>query len=681
MTSQASPLRTSIRAGRLRSGASPRSRKQRGIALITTLLLLILLSLLGLTMAVTANSDMLINSYYGSYRGSFYAADSGLNIARAAMINQIKGAVNMTACAGWGSTGASGCTEAMATGPLNGTTAASTAQTYITSSPYNGFGSLNAGQAANSWPANFMIPTSVTGCTTSVAFPTSSNPTVLTTSGSLATSYAYTFNYTICSVGRAQALQQVATKESGSLTVTVTAQGPSSTPTPTSFAAFGAFIDNFSECQGALVPGTMTGPFWTNGSWNFGTGGSYIYTDPVNQVDSKASYVFGGHCDTKNASSDTYNGQTIAPTFQAGFNRGLTTAALPTDSYSQIWAVIDGYGYADTGHTELPANPNNAAPYTTLNTNLKDINGSAYPTAGASSGVFMNYCTGAFGSGCGTPTLLGSGFFIEDTGSVTTNIQLSLATSGVNPTQSYTVTQINGGTTTTTTITININANTTTIQQTSPSNKTVTLTGVPINRAITTPREGALLYVDGTISSLSGPGQGTASIQDGYGTTVAAAGDINITGDLIYKHEPVTLNTSDALVPGNDYSQVLGIFTANGNIVLTSPYNNNNLETDASLAAIAQTCPGGSSSCGFKTGSGGVNTWTVVGGRVESNAHSVSISQGNTYFDRRFTSRTDGFAPPWFPSTTVPGSALSGTPSAPSVQPTTQRLTWVTWPQ
>src|SRR5208282_2716705 len=168
MTTQASPFRTRFRAGLLGSRTSRLSRKQSGIALITTLLLLILLSLLGLTMAVTANSDMLINSYYGSYRGSFYAADSGLNIARAAMSNQIQNAVTTTACAGWGAGGATGCTSA----PLNGTTAASTALTYVTSAPYTSFASLNAGQATNSWPANYMIPSSITGCTSGVTFPT-----------------------------------------------------------------------------------------------------------------------------------------------------------------------------------------------------------------------------------------------------------------------------------------------------------------------------------------------------------------------------------------------------------------------------------------------------------------------------------------------------------------------------
>ena len=54
----------------------------QGIALITAIFLTVLMSVLGLIMVVTVNSDMLINGYYGSYRSAFYAADAGLNMAR-----------------------------------------------------------------------------------------------------------------------------------------------------------------------------------------------------------------------------------------------------------------------------------------------------------------------------------------------------------------------------------------------------------------------------------------------------------------------------------------------------------------------------------------------------------------------------------------------------------------------
>jgi len=684
MTTQALPFRTRVRAGGLGSRTPRRSRQQSGVALLTTLLLLILVSLLGLTMAVSANSDMMINSFYGSYRGSFYAADSGLNIARAAMMSQISGAVSTTACPGW-QTGSppAGCTAA----PMNGTTTASNAQTYLTST-YNTFTSLNAGQAAKSWPGNFMIA-NLTGCTNKVQL-VSGGPTHQNANGQNDI-YVYTYGYEICSVGRAQALQQVNTKEDGNVIVTIKAQGVPGGQENVSFSAFGAFIDNFQPCQGPLVPGTMTGPFFTNGAWNFGTSGSYIYTDPVSQANAKASYWINGNCYQSPTSSYTKSGQTIKPTFQEGFNLGANSVPLPQNDFVQQWAVIDGVGCGEKGTTcgvSAPPYPTNSD----LNAALRKIDGTQYPVGGTTTGVFIPYCTlGA--PGCITPnTITGGGFYVEGDASV----QLSLGNDALgNPTQTYTITQPNSGGSgghrggshsgsgnTVTTITVNINANTTKVVSGSTN---LTLAGVPENKTGATPQEGAMVYVDGTITGLGGPGQGQASIQDYYATTVSAADNINITGDLIYKHEPVTLNTSDNLVSGNDFNQVLGVFTTNGNIVLSSSYSNKNLETDASLAAINScssgggSCPNGSSSYGFAT-SGSINTWTVVGGRIESYAHGVSISTGNTYFDKRFTART-GFAPPFFPSTTVDAADLTNAPSAPLVTPTVQRTTWVTWPQ
>src|SRR5215472_19083436 len=81
----------------LKSGRRNSRSQQRRVALITTLLLLMLLSGLALAMAWSARSDMLINGYYRSFRGSFYAADSGINIARQVMANQILSEVT----AGW----------------------------------------------------------------------------------------------------------------------------------------------------------------------------------------------------------------------------------------------------------------------------------------------------------------------------------------------------------------------------------------------------------------------------------------------------------------------------------------------------------------------------------------------------------------------------------------------------
>jgi phage baseplate assembly protein gpV len=192
-----------------------------------------------------------------------------------------------------------------------------------------------------------------------------------------------------------------------------------------------------------------------------------------------------------------------------------------------------------------------------------------------------------------------------------------------------------------------------------------------------------MLYVDGTINSLSGPGQAQMSgngvvsnpaIQDGTQLTIVAASNVNITGDVTYHHEPVTMDTSNTLIAGNDFNQVLGIYSNAGNINLQSPYSNQNLQVDGSLAVVGSTC----STCGF-TASGHINTFNNVGGQIQTNIFSADMNTENTYFDRRFTSKS-GFMPPWFPSTTVPPGDIVAA-GAPNVTYSFQRRSWATSPQ
>src|SRR5262249_34322062 len=156
-----------------------------------------------------------------------------------------------------------------------------------------------------------------------------------------------------------------------------------------------------------------------------------------------------------------------------------------------------------------------------------------------------------------------------------------------------------GSTTTTITITPTgaVGAGTTTI---SNGTTTTTIQGVPVQKdAYGNPVANAtMVYVNGNIDGLSGPGEGQAARQDSTAVTVTASGNVAITGDLRYKKRPVTITQNEAgmpsgtpadtLIPGNDNGQVLGIFTANGDIQLkNSQTGTNNLEIDASLATIS----------------------------------------------------------------------------------------------
>ncbi len=319
--------------------------------------------------------------------------------------------------------------------------------------------------------------------------------------------------------------------------------------------------------------------------------------------------------------------------------------------------------------------------HATFNTILKDANGNAYPTgSSATPGVYLPYYmvgstptlgTPAGAEGVGSPaSTCAGGIFVEGDATVTV-----APLGGSTTAQIYTIVQSG----ITTTVTINPTTNQTSIKKGSGSTKVIT--GVPQDCAPGASTINAtMLYVDGNITSLSGPESGGASsgpaIQNGTELTITAASNITITGDIRYVTEPVTFTQNqipgtpaDTLIPGNNYSQVLGIFTPGGNINLANAQSSGNLEIDASVATIASGGSGGL----INTGNA-INTLNIVGGRIQNTIQNINTTTRNVFFDRRFAS--NNFAPPWFPSTqitTVPAGVESSTASAPAVT----RVQWV----
>jgi hypothetical protein len=182
-----------------------------------------------------------------------------------------------------------------------------------------------------------------------------------------------------------------------------------------------------------------------------------------------------------------------------------------------------------------------------------------------------------------------------------------------------------------------------------------------------------MLYVDGSITTLVGPGQGQAAIQNGTALTVTAANNVTITGDLLYKSEPVygppstpasSAHPIDSLT-GNDTGQALGIFTATGDIQMNNGQANGNLEIDASLATLSAGGTGGLTNIGAQ-----IQTLTIVGGRIQNNIKNINTLQRNVLFDKRFA---NNFAPPWFPSTGI----QKGNNAANLAAPVVTRLQWL----
>jgi Tfp pilus assembly protein PilX len=646
---------------KLVEGSSLRRDGERGIALVFTLLLLGMMSLIALAMVLSSSSDMLINGYYRNARGSFYAADSGLNITRQQLLDQLVAQVPTTF-------------------QLMPTNAAATALSNVLKM-YPSSTSLNVGPyAVNSWSESFVVPNSV-ACPTSLSLAPNS-PVITSTSSTtgLPSGYQYYFNYSICVLGAAQGSEQTSVSESGSFSLALSGQEASTT---VSFSLFGGWVDVYPAwpCFGALVPGEMTGPMFTNGAWEFMTGGVYIFTDTIAQASPDADYWFGGTCIPSPTSSLTYGNQTINPTFEGNppLLLGQAPQPSPTNSFSQEWAMLDGEGCGEgsniCGNANSPSPPN--VTDKNLNASLKDISGNPYPSGGATSGVYLPYsCIG--GSSSCTNTVDGGGIYVEGNAN---SVVMSIGNDAAgNPTQSFAITQGSK----TTTITVDNGANTTTVRS---GTTTLTLAGVFTNCSTINPlpalggcisgvpgsAPGTMLYVDGAISSLSGTGQGVPAVQDGYQITITANGNIDIGGDVVYKTEPVTVadnqipgTPASTLIPGNDKNQVLGLFTANGNINLMSPYSNNNLQVDGSLAPLQQ----GSTWCFTCTGF--INTFNNVGGQIQSGICGCWMNTENTYFDRRFTARA-GFTPPWFPDTTI--NTTNPTPTA--TTPTVLHVQWL----
>jgi PilX N-terminal len=689
---------------------------RRGVALVMTLILLALLSAIGLAIVLLVSGDTMINGYYSNYRGSFYAADAGINAVVESMKNAVNGAANPNAplfpLSVPNGTQVPSSTQAEVFQSIGNTWPAALVAAYT---QFQG-GYFQVGDTG-SWKGQFKLLTSnpngapILGPVqfevepypldnhACLASPNPGNPppTCQLAGGGTATNtmdFEWTFDYpyTVTVQGTSSGGEQEQITESGVITY-YSAPGTLGAGNDPSFAKWGAFITNFSDCQGPLVPGTMTGPFFTDGQWNFGNDSNpgYTFTGTVGQVGANVSWwPNGNQCQDSATAPNGFN----QPVFQKGLSLSQAQITPPTDSYSQAEAVLDGKG--DPPCTSLPC------PSGTLNQNLMDealktVNGTAY--TGSGNGVYIPYytsgaspagkaCTGTspcFGS---SPTYqggdgYGGGFYVNGNASIT----LSATTGGdgtQNPTQTYTITQGN----TTTTIIVDNAANggigTTTVVS---GSTTLTIQGCPTQLDPTTGQvlgeqdpsgstvNPTIVYVNGQITGLSG------TIQNDVGLTVAAGSatggscstgncNISITGDLTYASLPVSV-PSDTL-NSNTNAGVLGIYTM-GNINLypnQSGSNAGNLTVDAALAALSGSS-GSNANSGFETPGNSINTWTIVGGRSEDHAHSVSINQGNTYYDQRFASGS--FGPPWFP-TAVPNA---GTPPISSYsQLTVQRLSW-----
>src|SRR4029077_10462317 len=257
--------------------------------------------------------------YYGNYRGSFSAADSGVNIARQQVVASLNSSIPIPFDA----------TKAPL--PSNAITNAITAGSY----GYTSFTNVNS---YGSSPEKAQIATVTVGaptCTISGVSGTCAAPVSGATNP--ITSYNYSFPYTVKAVGQSQGNEMATILDSGFVNVVANTGLGQVTQ---SFAGFGMFIDQYALCGGGdLVPGTITGPVFTNGAWNFSSSGAYEFTDQVKRANSQAGYD-NGSC----VKSSALSANGITPKFDAGFLMGQPALPLPANDFNQREAVIDSLG-------------------------------------------------------------------------------------------------------------------------------------------------------------------------------------------------------------------------------------------------------------------------------------------------------------------------------------------------
>lgn len=620
---------------------------ERGVALVITLLILSLVTVLSLGMVIALSSQTLIGGYYRNYRGAFYAADSGLNIVRQQVGTQLEALMPANFALPPGNANACGSAANVA---AVGTTLQANYASPTT---------LNTGTASQSWNENFIVTNATTAALTPV-------PGVNT--------YTCTYTYDITSVGAAQGSEQQTVEESGKITVVV--NGPA-TQTNLSFAYFGAFVDRYPDGLGPLVPGTMTGPMFTNNAWEFMAAippwtAPYIFTDPVGQHESQVDYWDSGWGQHWSSATSWGSGANlVAPTFEQGLNLNQPVVTLSPNSFNQAEAVVDGLGTSwGSGISQNQTTADLAA------AGLQNASGQAY-TGTSTPGIYFNEQTTAYnaqstaGSSCpqnvSPPCIAGGGFYVEGGA----DVQLIPVGTRV---QEYVITQ--NGVATTLTVDPGAPASGTTaaIPPTTTivsGSTTVTLNGVPESTVTGTPQPATMVYVDGTMY-FHGPGEGQGAIQDNAMITLTSNGDAIATGDVLYKTEPVTVPL-DTLVPGVG-NQVLGIFTPTGSFITQDTQADQNIQVDGSIATIL---PGSPPTCDGHNGGqlsyGHINTINNVGGMIQSCIYAADVNAENTWFDRRFTARP-GFAPPWFPQTSL---TLGGPQNSNPQPPTFQRIQWL----
>jgi hypothetical protein len=670
--------------------ATARGRKvffsvaERGVALASSMMALLLLTGMGLTIAMSAITETAVSANYRRNEQAFFAADAGIGLAREALRISLNQAILASANAAapnitFPTSAGQDFNDAQLTNILTDPLLTSTNGTPIV----NALAAVTARANALGGNGGF----TVTIALAPVGLPILGlRPAAIGGIQQPPSSVTMRYAYTITATGNNNAAAgnpyraTAQASEQGVVNVTLnTTVNQSSTSNPfitRAFSSYAAFFNRFNQSS-VLASGTFSGPVHTNERFRFSSSLPVTFKGAVTQSSSTGTYGYNSSNYAVNNTNRT------GLTFQSTYDT-VAAVPLPSNEYAQQLAVLNSTGLTDSTFTS-------PQPSTTqLVANLRTATNTA---PGTTSGNLNN---GVYVPSSNGTHITGGGIYVKGNAD-----EITLSVTGTN-TQVYAIRQ--GSTTTTVTIVppSSSSAGTTTISNGSNS---TTFQGVPLDK--TDPnniKPGASLFVQGNISSLHGPaatGSGSSrntapAIADKTGVTITSTGDITITGDLKYQ-QPV-LNTDGTLATnGMSATNVLGIFTNQGRVTLTpsSTYTvaNYSLTLDAAIAtfnepaltANSSATTGGiyysCSSCSLNSSS----RLLLRGSRIQSAILSIGYggSSGGTrdvFFDPRFAN--GAFAPPFFPvtqlannnSTTTTFSVSLATSNVASESNTWQRI-------
>lgn len=669
-----------LRVMRPRAGSR---NSERGMALITALLATTILLALGMAIVFSATMDTVTTKSARISEQAFFAADAGIGIARRAMAKAFEDRLAL----------------------LKANIAAGTVTPYLNPArvDVNTFPDVQllpdpdttAGQASTFY--SDVLTNAVTLCNntsrnsrlsnlngtsfTATFSPLSGKLELIKNSATQATQ-SMVFRYTITVTGKTEAGGTATVSETGRLSTAITLLTSNGVTSTRSFAfsGFGAFFDyGDTQASAPLASGTFSGPVHTNTHFAFLSSRSVAFRNVVSQVDAQIRY---DNTSNTNGNRAIPNADITGIDISSEGYQRTAAVPLPTNAFSQEYAVINSTGITDVNASGTPVDPPAAVPASpatvfdgsgrvtaaTLRLNLRNA-ANAQPTISGG-----NIASGVYISSADGNNVSGAGIYVQGSAS---DIQIYGDTNGD---QVYVILQGS----TTTTVRTSFTNNQTTI---SSGASTRVMTGVFKDKADPTNiKNGAMLFVNGSISSLRGGKTSSMSrpaVASATRLTITANADITVTGDLKYE-QPVALSTGEAVSGIGSITNVLGIFTNDGNVNLApnTTYNTPSgsdlsLEMNAAVVAFnANTGNDGGDIKGSIVYTGGTapasaDRWRLVGSRVQSKINSIGYTFRDIYFDTRFQGGT--FAPPFFPGTNyalasvpVPGPVTMDTVATPA---------------